>query len=154
MGHQQKLSKNGTYELVLDNPKLLEAKDRYDSDRRTKSLRSKPTLLAQTMWGGENAFKVALAAGQVWYKAGSDGNAVEWREADDEHEEGTHNRWSTTQDKALTAPRFDAVRAFVENTQFADLEVSDWVKGAGKAIEAKWFGLNLTKANAAGIQCR
>ena len=96
-----KAGKDGVYKLCLDDPRLQEAKDRFEVTRKQKNLPCMPSILAQSKWGGEANLQKALAMGQCWYRAGSNQMEIEWKEGLQQEEKGGGTKWTVDHEKVL-----------------------------------------------------
>ena len=96
-----KAGKDGVYKLCLDDPRLQEAKDRFEVTRKQKNLPCMPSILAQAKWGGEVLLQKAMALGQCWYKAGTNQQEIEWKEGLQQEEKGGGTKWTVDHEKCL-----------------------------------------------------
>ena len=126
-----KPGKDGVYKLSLDDPRLQEAKDRYEVTRKQKNLPCLPSILAEAKWGGEVTLNKALALGQCWYKAGTNQMEIEWKEGLQQEEKGGGTKWTADHEKCLGShANFEEATRVLEGMNL-DFDGSGAASGSG-----------------------
>ena len=123
------LDKKGVYQLVLDEPELFEEKKRYDNTERKRQVLHKPTILAETYWGGESALARAIAQGQAWYKSGTNQMQVEWFEGSLDNNQGKTDTLGIKGQKALSDEQSLDTRNMLDGISFNEEEFGDYKLG-------------------------